>query len=586
MRDRTAPTNRTDLWRLSLRTGVIMGIVALYLALAGIIESFASKEIINHLISLGTIVLAISSISAGTIVHRRVGAERSLAQRLALSALAGAIANGFLALLALLMSTVNLRPVFVNATNPLLSLLTLGQGIPLGIVALLIVGAILGAVATATSRLPILLRKALLNGLAAVALVGILNEFFSVILSSLGLPNVAVRFLFARKSLSLFGGALTFILAAAVTFIWPPLQSRLGLRTKEPPAASRSNAQRTLILLVVALVMLLMPRLIKLYWTDVLDNIGLFILMGLGLNIVVGFAGLLDLGYVAFFALGAYTLALLTSPASFLGTAWSFWAAWPFALIVAAFAGILLGIPVLRMRGDYLAIVTLGFGEIIRVMATSDLLKPYIGGAQGILGIPKPSIFNVELLSSSELYYLIVLSCLLIGFVSWRLSDSRIGRAWMAIREDEDVAEAMGINLVKYKLMAFSIGAAFAGMSGAINATKLGSIYPHSFNLLISINVLSLIIVGGIGSIPGVIVGAFILVGMPEVLREFAEYRLLMYGALLVTMMLVKPEGFWPAEVRRRELHVEGNEGVAAEEEAAVRPADSQPIPLTEEGDA
>ncbi len=563
-----------------------MGTVAVFVSLAGIIESFANKDIIHDFISLGIGILALVSIGAGYIIHRNAGGtDRPLAQRLAMGALAGAITNGILALLVILMSAVNLRPVFVNATKPLITLLTLGQGIPLGLIALVIVGAILGMVATSVFRLPPLFRKALLNGLVAVALIGILNEFFSVVLSSLGLPNMAVRFLFARKSLSLFGGAFTFALTAAITAIWPLLQARLGGSVNSTPTARRSHAQRTLILLVIALIMILMPRVIKLYWTDVLDNIGLFILMGLGLNIVVGFAGLLDLGYVAFFALGAYTLALFTSPASVLGIELSFWAAWPLALIVAAVAGILLGIPVLRMRGDYLAIVTLGFGEIIRVLATSDLLKPYIGGAQGILGIPKPSIFGVKLLSSSEIYYVIVLACLLVGFVSWRLSDSRIGRAWMAIREDEDVAEAMGINLVKYKLMAFSIGAAFAGMSGAINVTKLGSIFPTSFNLLISINVLSLIIVGGIGSIPGVIVGAFILVGMPEVLREFSEYRLLMYGALLVAMMLLKPEGFWPAEVRRREQQGGSLESIADDEEQAQQ-ANARPLTVAEEGEA
>jgi len=297
-----------------------------------------------------------------------------------------------------------------------------------------------------------------------------------------------------------------------------------------------------------------LPFMVGLYWTDVFDNFGLYVLMGLGLNIVIGFAGLLDLGYVAFFAIGAYTAGLFTSMRSSLAWGWSFWAAWPVALFFAAMAGIILGVPVLRMRGDYLAIVTLGFGEIIRVLALSDLLKPYFGGAQGILEIPKPTVGGLTLLTSQHLYYLILLGCLVAIFISWRLSDSRVGRAWIAIREDEDVAEAMGINLVQYKLFAFAIGALLAGVSGAIFATKLSSIYPHSFNLIISINVLCLIIVGGIASIPGVVVGAFAMLFLPEVLRFAAEYRYLMYGAALVVMMLVKPEGLWPAERRRLEL--------------------------------
>jgi len=164
---------------------------------------------------------------------------------------------------------------------------------------------------------------------------------------------------------------------------------------------------------------------------------------------------------------------------------------------------------------------------------------------------------GMDLVKPEHLYYVILAGCLLAFFVSWRLRDARLGRQWMAMREDEDVAEAMGINLVKTKLLAFAIGAAFSGMSGAIFAAKLSSVFPHSFNLMVSINVLCLIIVGGMGSLPGVVVGALVLVGLPELLREFAEYRMLMYGALLIVMMIARPEGFWPSEVRKRELRAE-----------------------------
>jgi branched-chain amino acid transport system permease protein len=281
------------------------------------------------------------------------------------------------------------------------------------------------------------------------------------------------------------------------------------------------------------------------------------ILMGLGLNIVVGFAGLLDLGYVAFYAIGAYTVGVLTNLSGEL--TWSvgmnFWLALPVAIALATFAGILLGIPVLSMRGDYLAIVTLGFGEIIRILALSDFLKPTIGGSQGIVNIPPPVFIQTLINKPQTLYYVIVAGCLLALFIGQRLRDSRLGRSWKAMREDEDVAQAMGINLVATKLLAFATGAAFSGLSGSILAIKLGTIYPHSFALLISINVLALIIVGGMGSIPGVFIGALLLVGLPELLREFAEYRLLIYGALLVVMMQVRPEGFWPEATHKRELH-------------------------------
>jgi branched-chain amino acid transport system permease protein len=222
---------------------------------------------------------------------------------------------------------------------------------------------------------------------------------------------------------------------------------------------------------------------------------------------------------------------------------------------VAACAGILLGIPVLPLRGDYLAIVTLGFGEIIRVLAMSDLLKPVIGGPQGVLEIPAPYLFGISLKDPRLLYYLILAACLFGVFVSIRLNFSRIGRAWIAMREDEDVAQAMGINLVAAKLMAFSIGAALAGIGGAIFASRQGAIFPADFTLFISINVLCLIIIGGIGSIPGTIVGALFLVGLPEVLRELDEYRILAYGLGLIVMMIVKPEGLLPSARRKMELH-------------------------------
>jgi branched-chain amino acid transport system permease protein len=241
----------------------------------------------------------------------------------------------------------------------------------------------------------------------------------------------------------------------------------------------------------------------------------------------------------------------------------SFWTAIPVAVVISAIAGVFLGIPVLRMRGDYLAIVTLGFAEIIRILVLSDFLRPFLGGAQGILSIPKPvlDIVDFTIKDPGHFYYLIIIGCIVIAFVAWRLQNARVGRNWMAMREDEDVAEAMGINLIASKLLAFGIGAAFAGLSGAIFAAQVGSVFPHSFALLVSVNVVSLVIIGGSGSIPGVIVGALVLVGLPELLREFAEFRLLIYGALLVVMMLVKPEGFWPSEVRKRELQDE-TEGV------------------------
>jgi branched-chain amino acid transport system permease protein len=289
------------------------------------------------------------------------------------------------------------------------------------------------------------------------------------------------------------------------------------------------------------------------------------VLLGLGLNIVVGYAGLLDLGYVAFFAVGAYATGVLTSPASYLvreeGQLFAekgltnFWVALPFVVLIAVIIGVLIGAPVLRLRGDYLAIVTLGFGEIIRTLVLSDWLAPYLGGAQGLLNVPPPPPEALDLRAPQNVYYLILVFCGIAAFVAWRLSDSRIGRAWAAMREDESVAEAMGVSIIRYKLLAFAMGAGVGSLGGVFFAAKIGSIFPNSFGLLVSINVLSVIILGGLGSIPGVIVGSAVLVGLPELLREFAEFRLLIYGAILVAIMILRPEGLVPNKRRQRELH-------------------------------
>ncbi|HKZ44699.1 MAG TPA: branched-chain amino acid ABC transporter permease [Anaerolineales bacterium] len=291
------------------------------------------------------------------------------------------------------------------------------------------------------------------------------------------------------------------------------------------------------------------------YWVRVVGYTGLYIILGLGLNVVVGFAGLLDLGYVAFYAIGAYTFALLAG--GHFDIHLSFWLIIPIAGLLASLAGILLGLPVLKMRGDYLAIVTLGFGEIIRLLATN--LTGFTNGSQGLYNLDKPSLFGFILKSGTNFYYLIFVLVLIIFFVVNRLDRSRIGRAWIAIREDEDVAQMMGVNTTFYKLLAFAIGALIGGLGGSVFAAWQGSIFPDNFNLFVSINVLCLIIIGGMGSIPGVIIGSFALIALPDILREFATYRLLIFGLLLVIMMIARPEGFIPSRRRQLELHSKSN---------------------------
>ncbi len=317
-----------------------------------------------------------------------------------------------------------------------------------------------------------------------------------------------------------------------------------------------SRYLRYAIYAIILVTVLLIPQFAGQYWNYTLGTVGIYVLLGLGLNIVVGLAGLLDLGYVAFFAIGSYTVALLTAPEPH-NLMWSFWAALPVAVIVSALAGVLLGIPVLRLRGDYLAIVTLGFGEIIRILSKSDVLKDFTAGPRGVRDVAQPSLFGKAFNSDIAFVYIIILACLLIIFVTNRLQNSRTGRAWIAMREDETVAQAMGINTWKAKLLAFAIGAAFAGLGGAIFASRNQFTGPEDFSLMVSINVLAEVIVGGMGSIPGVIAGAFVLKGLPEILRELENYRILFFGALLVAMMIIRPEGLIPSSRRRLEMHID-----------------------------
>jgi ABC-type branched-subunit amino acid transport system permease subunit len=303
---------------------------------------------------------------------------------------------------------------------------------------------------------------------------------------------------------------------------------------------------------VILVLVFLLPLVAGKYWNYTIGTIGIYVLLGLGLNIVVGLAGLLDLGYVAFFAIGAYTMALLTAPQPH-NLMWNFWIALPIGVALAAITGLLLGAPVLRMRGDYLAIVTLGFGEIIRILSTSDVLTPFTGGPRGVTAVGGPILFG-QAFDGIGYVYLIFLAVLLIIFVTNRLQNSRIGRAWEAMREDETVSRAMGINVLTQKLLAFAIGAAFAGLSGAIFASRNQFTGPEDFNLMVSINVVAVVIVGGMGNIPGVIAGALVLKGLPEILRQLEDYRVLVFGVLLVVMMLWRPAGLIPSSRRKMEV--------------------------------
>jgi branched-chain amino acid transport system permease protein len=321
-------------------------------------------------------------------------------------------------------------------------------------------------------------------------------------------------------------------------------------------------------------------------WVRIIDIALLFVMMALGLNIVVGFAGLLDLGFIAFFAVGAYCYAMLASPQ--FGVHASFLLLLPLGAFAAAVFGILLGAPTLKLRGDYLAIVTLGFGEIIRIFL-NNLSRPVniTNGPQGItlidplqiagFSLSKTYTYGAITIAPVHMYYFVFLVCAVLTiFVSLRLENSRIGRAWVAIREDELAASAMGINTRNVKLLAFAMGATFGGVAGGLFASFQGFISPESFTLLDSIMVLCMVVLGGMGNVGGVVLGAILLTALPEALRyvgplqqqwlgrvvvEPSGLRMLLFGLALVLMMLFRPAGLWPSKTRRRELAPENNRG-------------------------
>ncbi len=549
-------------WRNAVNIGLIGALTVVMLALIGMVEAFNKRDIIYQIVTMGNCLLLLSGLFFSYLSAQKAGRERKPLV-FGTAILTGVMIAAGISLLVVIGKSINLRMMFINASPSLYQILTFYYGPKLGIPLLLFSGALSGVFASLLYLAPALVRRIIITALSCVVIAGMLQDMLRPVISLWGpLANINL-FLYAPNGLALKGAIGLFVLVAVLVFLWNRKSGSVRTKVEGLPAGQ----QRTIKLaggLVIVFVLLILPKILGLFLSEVLTIVGLYVLLGLGLNIVVGFAGMLDLGYVAFFAVGSYVVAILTSPElGFFNL--GFWSALPIVVAAGIFSGFLLGVPVLKMRGDYLAIATLGFGEIIRILVLSDWLRPWIGGAQGIGQIPNISIAGYTFSTPQQVYYFILAGCLLVGFISWRLRDSRLGRAWMAVREDEDVAQAMGINLVATKLMAFATGAGFSALSGAIFATKIGSVYPHSFNVIVSINIICLIIVGGMGSIPGVIVGSFALVGLPELLREFAEFRLLVYGAALVAMMLLKPEGLWPDVKRQRELHIEEEEENEAE---------------------
>ena len=560
----------SELNRRAVRVGLIGAVGLIYLALTGMIEKFDGRNLIGSFLTLGNLLIALPPLLAGYLATRPrlvAGRREAAAPRAALTAglISGALAGGVTAAGIALVEALPegaVRRIFIQVSPELVSILTFDRGVPAGLAVLLVFGAVLGLLGAGFRVLPDRISRPLGVGSAVTVAFALLQRIIPPLLFELGLDT---RWLYSPILLGLTipGALAVFAVSAGLSALWsargPVVRERVE---KLPPARRRLLNGTSLLLMAVALVLL--PQLIGSTLSQVLGQVGVFLLMGLGLNIVVGYAGLLDLGYVAFFATGAYLTALFTganrvtsigdlvAPAFVLHL--NFYLAVPLVIVVTALVGVLIGAPVLRLRGDYLAIVTLGFGEIARVLVQSSWLQDYTGGPQGLRDVTDAAIGGFGFRDPQPFFYLVLVFCVLAIFVSQRLASSRVGRAWNAMREDELAAEAMGVSTIKYKLLAFAMGAAVGCLSGTLFAVQIGSIASGSFTILVSITVLAIVILGGMGSIPGVIVGTLLLIGLPGLLDEFEEYRLLIYGAALILIMILRPQGLIPNVRRMREL--------------------------------
>jgi branched-chain amino acid transport system permease protein len=350
--------------------------------------------------------------------------------------------------------------------------------------------------------------------------------------------------------------------AGILVLIYHYLLKGLSLKPKRRDAAAKYRPPRKLLIGLGAVGVLALPWIADNYTRDIAINVLIYVSLGLGLNIVVGLAGLLDLGYIAFYAVGAYTYALLNTNFGV-----PFWLALPVGCVISAGVGAFIGYPTLKMRGDYLAIVTLGFGEIVRIVLNNwDTVTK---GPNGILGIKAPGLFypvvengslqfaHLYLKNLVWMYYLILAIALMIMLAVYRLNTSRIGRAWMAVREDETAAELTGIHTTRMKLYAYMLGAIFAGFAGAFFAAKVRYVNPSSFVFLESALVLCIVVLGGMGSIPGIIIGAAAIIVLPEMFRGLALYRMAAFGGAMTAMMVFRPEGLLPAKRKAQEVDME-----------------------------
>jgi branched-chain amino acid transport system permease protein len=589
--------------RADLRTGAIAGIVTIFFAAVGLIGNFTELNLIGEEVTFAQLMLVMPPLAAGfvaTLPKVQAGELVELVRSKAaiVGALTGGIAGAVFGAFMVFVDTFGVervRAVFLNISPTLMDYLTGGRPVVAAATIIVVISTIAGAAGATYRTLPDAIRRPLGSAVWVTLLFGFLQRIVPIALDQL---DVERDWLYSKLTRGLtWAGAIVIALVAAGVSV---LKERKGdaIRGAIVARRARDAEERQLtpvsyLLMAVALaVVLVAPHILGAVISEVLGTVMVFALLGLGLNIVVGYAGLLDLGYVFFFTLGAYSLALLTGATlnTFIGSTepalvgdLSFYVAIPIVVLIAAAAGVLIGAPVLRLRGDYLALVTLGLGEMIVVLVTSPWLEPLVGGPGGMRDITNAAIGNFGFRDPKHFYYLAFAFVVLALFVSWRLANSRVGRAWTALREDEQVADAMGVSTTSYKLLAFAMGGAIGSVGGALFAVKIGSLTPASFQVLVSIQVLGIVILGGIGSLPGVIMGSLVLVGLPGLLREFEEYRLLAYGAAVVAVMLLRPEGLIPNVRRSRELHEEEREQDRWVEDAATdEPGTSPATPLGE----
>ncbi|HEY5860666.1 MAG TPA: branched-chain amino acid ABC transporter permease [Actinomycetota bacterium] len=572
---------RPGLLGTAAKTGAIAGTVLIFLAAVGLIGNFTDLLLIGEQVTFAGLILVIPPVLAGWISARPkiiAGAVDELTRQHALTAgaLAGALSGvtfGAFVVFVEAFGVERIREIFLNISPALMDYLTGGRPPLVAALIITVTSIIVGAAGAGYGTLSDPIRKPIGAAVSITLLMAFLQRIIPIAMDEVGVER---DWLYSKVT-----GGLTWlgaIVIAAVAAGSSILKERKGdairaaivtRRTRGLEGETKLTPLSVGLMLVGLALLLIAPQVLGSVISEVLGTVMVFALLGLGLNIVVGYAGLLDLGYVFFFTLGAYSLALLTGATlnTFIGSSdpaislnLNFYVAIPIVIAIAAFAGILVGLPVLRLRGDYLALVTLGLGEVIVVLVTSPWLEPLVGGPQGMRDITNAQIGDFGFREPQHFYYLAFAFVVLALFVSWRLAHSRIGRAWTALREDEQVADAMGVSTTSYKLLAFAIGGAIGSVGGALFAVKIGSLTPASFQVLVSIQVLGIVILGGIGSLPGVIVGSLVLVGLPGLLREFEEYRLLAYGAALVAVMLLRPEGVIPNVRRSLELKEEDRE--------------------------